>query len=325
MQGVERPADLPRESDGLARVEGALVRDARGERLPVGHVHGQELAPVDLAGVDDADQMRMLDRGRRSRLVQEALAVLVVGRELGLDDLQRDVVDGSLAARPVDGAHRPLAEQALDPVDAEDVARLQLGFRGSLGHRVRIAATPARNGTAPTLQGSGAVVSRGAVPLASARPLRRSRSDMSTTNTQATVLDAFGVELLAAIHPIREMVQYPAEHRIFEHGSAADAFYIIDEGEVRIEVPSKDVDTDPVLEILVAGRLPRRGGSARRVAALGERRREHRRLAREGRGRRPAEPVQGASRGGGRRPALDGPLHGQAPALRLDAGGRDAR
>ncbi len=76
---------------------------------------------------------------------------------------------------------------------------------------------------------------------------------MSTTNTQATVLDAFGVELLAAIHPIREMVQYPAEHRIFEHGSAADAFYIIDEGEVRIEVPSKDVDTDPVLEILVAG------------------------------------------------------------------------
>lgn len=76
---------------------------------------------------------------------------------------------------------------------------------------------------------------------------------MSTTNTQATVLDAFGVELLAAIHPIREMVQYPAEHRIFEKGSAADAFYIIDEGEVRIEVPSRDVDTDPVLEVLVPG------------------------------------------------------------------------
>ena len=76
---------------------------------------------------------------------------------------------------------------------------------------------------------------------------------MSSTNTQATVLDAFGVELLAAIHPIREMVEYPAEHRIFEHGSVADAFYILDEGEVRIEVPSKDVDTDPVLEILVAG------------------------------------------------------------------------
>ncbi len=76
---------------------------------------------------------------------------------------------------------------------------------------------------------------------------------MSTTNTQATVLDAFGVELLAAIHPIREMVQHPAEHRIFEQGSAADAFYIIDEGEVRIEVPSHDVDTDPVLEVLVAG------------------------------------------------------------------------
>jgi len=76
---------------------------------------------------------------------------------------------------------------------------------------------------------------------------------MSSTNTQATVLDAFGVELLAAIHPIREMVEHPAEHRIFEQGSPADAFYIIETGEVRIEVPSKDVDTDPVLEILVAG------------------------------------------------------------------------
>jgi len=76
---------------------------------------------------------------------------------------------------------------------------------------------------------------------------------MSTTNTQATVLDAFGVELLAAIHPIREQVEHPAEHRIFEQGSPADAFYIIDEGEVRIEVPSQDVDTDPVLEVLVAG------------------------------------------------------------------------
>jgi len=76
---------------------------------------------------------------------------------------------------------------------------------------------------------------------------------MSSTNTQATVLDAFGVELLAAIAPIREMVTHPAEHRIFEHGSAADAFYIIDDGEVRLEVPSQDVDTDPVLEILGAG------------------------------------------------------------------------
>ena len=76
---------------------------------------------------------------------------------------------------------------------------------------------------------------------------------MAAPNTQSTVLDAFGVELLSAIHKIREPVSFPAGERIYEQNSMADAFYIIDSGEVAIEVPTPDVDTDPVLEVLVAG------------------------------------------------------------------------
>ena len=76
---------------------------------------------------------------------------------------------------------------------------------------------------------------------------------MAAPNTQSTVLDAFGVELLSAIHKIREPVSFKAGERIFEQGSMADAFYIIDEGEVAIEAPTPDVDTDPVLEVLVPG------------------------------------------------------------------------
>jgi acyl-CoA reductase-like NAD-dependent aldehyde dehydrogenase len=76
---------------------------------------------------------------------------------------------------------------------------------------------------------------------------------MAAPNTQSTVLDAFGVELLSAIHKIREPVSFAAGERIFEKDSMADAFYIIDDGEVAIEVPTPDVDTDPVLEVLVAG------------------------------------------------------------------------
>ena len=76
---------------------------------------------------------------------------------------------------------------------------------------------------------------------------------MAAPNTQSTVLDAFGVELLSAIHKIRESVSFPAGERIFEKDSIADAFYIIDAGEVAIEIPTPDVDTDPVLEVLVAG------------------------------------------------------------------------
>ena len=76
---------------------------------------------------------------------------------------------------------------------------------------------------------------------------------MAAPNTQSTVLDAFGVELLSAIHKIREQVSFSAGERIFEQNAIADAFYIIDSGEVAIEVPTPDVDTDPVLEVLVAG------------------------------------------------------------------------
>jgi acyl-CoA reductase-like NAD-dependent aldehyde dehydrogenase len=76
---------------------------------------------------------------------------------------------------------------------------------------------------------------------------------MAAPNTQSTVLDAFGVELLSAIHKIREPVAFSAGERIFEQGSLADAFYIIDSGEVAIEVPTPDVDTDPVLDTLIAG------------------------------------------------------------------------
>jgi acyl-CoA reductase-like NAD-dependent aldehyde dehydrogenase len=76
---------------------------------------------------------------------------------------------------------------------------------------------------------------------------------MAAPNTQSTVLDAFGVELLSAIHKIREPVTFAAGERIFEKDSLADAFYIIDDGEVAIEVPTPDVDTDPVLDTLVAG------------------------------------------------------------------------
>ena len=63
---------------------------------------------------------------------------------------------------------------------------------------------------------------------------------MAAPNTQSTVLDAFGVELLSAIHKIREPVSFKAGERIFEQGSMADAFYIIDEGEVAIEAPTPE-------------------------------------------------------------------------------------
>lgn len=67
------------------------------------------------------------------------------------------------------------------------------------------------------------------------------------------VLDAFGVELLKSIYAIQEPVSHAAGEYIFMEGSEADAFYIVDAGEVRFQVTTVEVDTDPVLEILTVG------------------------------------------------------------------------
>ncbi len=71
---------------------------------------------------------------------------------------------------------------------------------------------------------------------------------MPPREAQSTVLDAFGVELLGAIYTIREKVNFAAGDRIFEESSEADAFYIINEGQARLEISAKDIDTDAVLE-----------------------------------------------------------------------------
>jgi acyl-CoA reductase-like NAD-dependent aldehyde dehydrogenase len=76
---------------------------------------------------------------------------------------------------------------------------------------------------------------------------------MPRAEAQSTVLDAFGVELLGAIYTICERVTFAAGDRIFEQGSIADAFYIISDGQARIEVSTKDIDTDAVLEYAGTG------------------------------------------------------------------------
>lgn len=67
------------------------------------------------------------------------------------------------------------------------------------------------------------------------------------------VLDALGLELLTSISRIQEPISHQAGEYIFEEGSEADAFYIVDAGEVRIQVTTLEVDTDPTLEILTVG------------------------------------------------------------------------
>ncbi|MEA2468261.1 MAG: acetaldehyde dehydrogenase / alcohol dehydrogenase [Thermoleophilaceae bacterium] len=66
---------------------------------------------------------------------------------------------------------------------------------------------------------------------------------------QTSVLDAFQVELLSALQPYMEDVEYAKGDEIYERGKTADAFYIVDAGDVRLEVPSPEPDSENVLDV----------------------------------------------------------------------------
>lgn len=72
-------------------------------------------------------------------------------------------------------------------------------------------------------------------------------------NPQGSVLDAFQVELLAGLQPYGEEARFAAGEVIFGRGQASDAFYVVDEGEVRLESHSDELDTDSVLDYVGAG------------------------------------------------------------------------
>ena len=72
---------------------------------------------------------------------------------------------------------------------------------------------------------------------------------MSTVpQIQTSVLDAFQVEVLTALQPYMDEVEYPVGETLYAEGDVSDAFYIIKQGDVRLQIHSLEVDTDPVLD-----------------------------------------------------------------------------
>jgi acetaldehyde dehydrogenase/alcohol dehydrogenase len=72
-------------------------------------------------------------------------------------------------------------------------------------------------------------------------------------DSRTSVLDAVQVEVLAALIPHMEEARFAAGETIYAAGSPPDAFYIVDAGEVRVEVPLEELDTESVLEYVGSG------------------------------------------------------------------------
>src|SRR5262249_54191186 len=128
----ERFEDLDRDLDGALRLERALRSDELRDVDAACDLARDEDSPEELvrAVEKDRDEARVADRDRGFDVFLELEDVVGVLRELGAEDLQRDVLLARHVLRAVDVSEVTLAELLEDPeVSGEDgsgklVARL---------------------------------------------------------------------------------------------------------------------------------------------------------------------------------------------------------
>ena len=116
---VERSRDLLQDRERVVRILRASVGDQLPEVGPVHVAHRDVRHPVEVAGVVDRDDVRMVDRGDRLRLADEPLLEVVAAAELGREGLQGGLALEQHMFGLVDEAHAAASEQAGDPVPGE--------------------------------------------------------------------------------------------------------------------------------------------------------------------------------------------------------------
>ncbi len=118
---------------GQPRALGAEPAVHARERLAAHQLHRHECAPVRLTDLVDVDDVRVRERARGPRLVEEHLAEVRRLRVLGADHLQRDRAGdppGEVLLGAIDLGHPALSDQAHD-AEATD------GGSGRDGHGAR--------------------------------------------------------------------------------------------------------------------------------------------------------------------------------------------
>ncbi len=118
VRGGKRPRGLGDDARGLARREGAAATEDRRQVLAVDEFHDDEGAGRVLSEVVDRDDVGMVQRRGRVRLLSEPGAEVRVPTVLGTEELHRDVAIELGVVSPVDRRHAALAEQLDEPVTA---------------------------------------------------------------------------------------------------------------------------------------------------------------------------------------------------------------
>ena len=139
---VERGRDLGDDAGDARRVQRAEPPEERPHVSPADIAHRDEQDSGGLTGLEDRDDVRMVNGRGSPRLADEPLAERVVPGDLGRQDLQRDPP----AEPPVDDRHAAPADLLLQPVAGDLRASRGVAGRGRdfVSHRASSARPSAR-------------------------------------------------------------------------------------------------------------------------------------------------------------------------------------
>ena len=119
---VKRGGHLGDDVRDVRRGQLAIPVEQRPQVPPLDVTHRDEQDTAGLAGLEDRDDVGVVNRGRRPRFPHEALAECLVPGEFGRKDLQRDPPVEANVMRTVDDGHPAAADLLLEPVACDQRA-----------------------------------------------------------------------------------------------------------------------------------------------------------------------------------------------------------
>ena len=125
VRGLERGGDPAEDPHGLRRLEPAPLGDQGAEVGTVDPAHRGEEGAVGFVDLVDRDHARVVDRRGDPHLAPEPLAQVLVGGELGPDDLHRDDPLEPRLQRLVDLPRPSFADQLEQLVVGDAIAYLE--------------------------------------------------------------------------------------------------------------------------------------------------------------------------------------------------------
>ncbi len=130
VRGVERLTRLAHDRHGALRIEAPFAAQQLAQVDAVDVRHRQVQHAAVLARGECPHHIRVVERRGHARLPEEALPEPIVVRQLGREQLQRDLLPVRVL-REVNGPHRPACEKRPDPEPTDDAPGWTLGAHGS--------------------------------------------------------------------------------------------------------------------------------------------------------------------------------------------------